>query len=230
MTNRWREIWAERRALDGAPSLEQAIRLDGFDNYGNAVSAESWQSYVLELASRLGVVPTDSIFEVGCGSGAFLLPLCELGHSVGGLDYSPGLIEAAQTLLPAAELRIGDAEDLDEFDHYDVVVAHSVFHYIPSLENAQRVLERMVRKAVKAVGIFDVPDLATRDRSIATRRSAEGSERYHHRYEGLEHLYYARQWFFATAKSLGLEAAIFDCRLPDYLNAPFRFNVVLRKQ
>ena len=47
---------------------------------------------ILDLADQTG----DPILELGCGTGRVLAPLLEAGHTVTGVDISPGLLGVAQ--------------------------------------------------------------------------------------------------------------------------------------
>lgn len=50
---------------------------------------------ILDLADQTG----DPILELGCGTGRVLLPLLEAGHTVTGIDISPGLLHVAKEKL-----------------------------------------------------------------------------------------------------------------------------------
>jgi hypothetical protein len=73
---RWKDIW-DRRALDrGAPSrLAALMAADGLDTGFGDVTEAAWRDFVGHMADRLGLCDDASAYEVGCGAGAFLLPL-----------------------------------------------------------------------------------------------------------------------------------------------------------
>lgn len=226
MTDRWREIWSSRSGHEELPRLERALQLDGFDAPGNAITPAHWRAYVLAMATRMRITPGATLFEVGCGAGAFLIPLAEAGFAVGGIDYSPSLIEVGRSLSPSARLEVADAADLDVSEQYDHVFCHSVFQYLPTHERAHQVLTRMASKSKTSVGILDVGDAACRDRSIAARRAYEGRD-YDDRYAGLSHLYFERDWFMSAASELGYAPAFYDSDLEGHRNAAHRYSVVL---
>jgi ubiquinone/menaquinone biosynthesis C-methylase UbiE len=55
------------------------------------------------------LTPGTSVFEVGCGAGAFLYELEALGCKVGGVDHSPALIGKAMKAMPSGGFKVSDA-------------------------------------------------------------------------------------------------------------------------
>lgn len=227
--SRWHEIWGERTTIAEATTLAGLIRLDGFDLGAGKVDEQAWNDYVAVLARRLGTVVGDSVFEVGCGGGALLFVFHQAGHPVGGIDYSPALIEHARRAMPDMPFAVAEANALAG-DAWDFVVANSVFSYFPNQEYAQDVFTRMLAMARKGVAILDVPDLELRDAAEAARRAALPPGEYEARYRGLEHRYYSREWFAALAARHGWQIDMAEQWLAGYGNAPYRFNVILKPQ
>src|SRR5271154_1679027 len=98
--NNWRKIWEKKSDDECAPStLTQLLHADGYDAFG-AITPTAWTEYVRRISSRLVLRAGDSIFDLGCGAGAFLWPLREKGHPVGGLDYSTRQITRARKAMP----------------------------------------------------------------------------------------------------------------------------------
>ncbi|MBY0248925.1 MAG: methyltransferase domain-containing protein [Nitrospiraceae bacterium] len=225
--NRWSEVWSNRSVAAGAISLEELIRLDGFDHGAGKVDTRAWTRYCDELAKRLGIAPADTIFEVGCGAGALLQVFHAAGHRLGGVDLSPALLAVAAHVMPDMAFTLGEASTFAAPPH-DFVIANSVFSYFPDLEYAERVLERMLATARKGVAVLDVPDLARRDTAEAYRRAVLPPGEYESRYSGLAHLYYTRDWFRSIIGMVprGWRLRIEHQWLEGYGNAPFRFNVL----
>lgn len=166
MTYRWREVWQRRgQSLPDEILLETLIELDGFDSGAGKVDVADWRQNAEFIIEHLALTNGDSIFEVGCGAGAFLFAIEEkLDVHVGGLDFAPNLVKVASHVMPKGTFISGDALELELSPQYDFVVAHAVFHYL-SRTQAYTVLERMHAKARKAVCILEVPDLATQELS-----------------------------------------------------------------
>lgn len=228
MDDAWHEVWSRRSGHEQSPKLERAIRLDGFDGAGDAVEPGEWRRYVARLARRANIRRGSTVFEIGCGAGAFLIPLSEMGVVVAGIDYSVNLIAAGRALLPDADLQVADARDCKIDRTFDHVVSHSMFQYLPDHEVALRLITLMVAHATERVGIFDVSDGAQRLESIAARRSLEG-DGYDKRYAGLDHLYFERSWFTSAAAELGCAAEFYASDLHGHRNAAYRYSVVLTK-
>src|SRR5919201_7169565 len=58
----------------------------------------------------------DSVLDVGCGVGTFLQLVADRGGEPHGIDASEALIVFARERVPAADLRVGDMEDLPYAD------------------------------------------------------------------------------------------------------------------
>ncbi|HKI03791.1 MAG TPA: class I SAM-dependent methyltransferase [Thermoanaerobaculia bacterium] len=91
-----------------------------------------------------------SVLDVGTGTGFLALLASALGHTVKGLDLSPGMVEKARQLAAerglTATFATGDAESLPEPDaSYDVLINRNVIWTLPRPEKAladwQRVLK-----------------------------------------------------------------------------------------
>lgn len=226
-TQTWKDVWDARRIDPSRPSvLARLLALDGMDTGFGSVDEEPWRAYVLRSAAEIGIHPGSSVFEVGCGAGAWLYELACMGCDVAGLDASPALIGYAREFLPQGNWLIGEAAGLEPLPACDFVVSSGVFLYFPSLEYAHRVLERMVRKARQGVLILDVPDAALHLQALAARRQTMDEETYRRRYRGLDHLYFERTWFQSALAGLGaVRVNICNQSIDGYGNSAYRFNV-----
>lgn len=232
-TEGWKKVWESRTWKDEITSLDALIRLDGFDSGAGQITAASWQRYADIIAANLGLRAGDSVYEVGCGAGAFLFALKtsgalsgELG-AVAGLDYSLPLVEAARAVMPGCQFHCAEAICLDPSIQFDFVISNSVFQYFP-IDYAFEVLEKMCRKAVKGVALLELPDLQKRDESEAFRSGVLERGEYNRKYAGLSHTYYDRSWISALASTLGMECNFSQQCIPNYAQNSFRFNVILR--
>ena len=174
-----------------------------------------------------------SIFEVGCGAGAFLFALRQLYPKIqiAGIDYADGQIKFAERAIPDGEFRVQEATAIDTQHQYDFVIANSVFHYF-SQQYAEEVVRRMIRKCRNGVAVTEVPDAGLREELEATRRGALSVEEYQAKYEGLGHTYYLRSWFAGVVERAmpgQFEVSIGDGVIPNYVQNRFRFNCFIRK-
>lgn len=227
----WRDVWAKQtpfRPDDSGPgpTIGDLISADGFNTGFGDIGVEAWVDVVTATCTRFGLAAGDSLFDVGCGAGAFLQPAHDRGIEVAGLDYSPTRIELARKAMPGGHFVVGEAADLDPEPPVDVVLSFSVFQYFASLDEAASVIERMCRKASRAVAVYDLPDVERADEALALREeSAGGAQAYAERYAGLDHLAFSRDWMTRTLESNGLrDVSVEGQAIPGYENASFRFN------
>jgi trans-aconitate methyltransferase len=199
---------------------------DGLDTGFGSVGESAWRTFVLDCALKMNIKPGERVYEVGCGAGAFLLPLAEQGIRVGGIDYSPALVGHAREYLPAGDWRVGDAaQAVPPCEH---AAACGVFLYFPSLDYAARVVRAMTSAATRGVMILDIPDSDRRETTEAARRAHLGEAAYAEKYRGLDHFYYRRDWFGRVLD--GFECTVEDQAIAGYGNAAGRFNVFARRR
>ena len=226
VTAAWRRVWERRRFQDGTPALSDLIVADGFDTVFGSLTVEAWSAFVARTCASMRLVTGDSLFDVGCGSGAFLhLPYRD-GVAVGGVDFSETQIALARRVMPEGDFVVSEANAMDTCRSFDVVVSCGVFCYFDSLDYAREVIQRMCTKATRAVAILDIPDAATADEAMAYRQTALGGpEAYAARYAGLDHQVYERDWFASTLKEAGLNKICVESQdICGYENGRFRFN------
>jgi ubiquinone/menaquinone biosynthesis C-methylase UbiE len=227
----WHEIWEKKPDDETATStLSSLLSADGYDTLA-AITPKAWTEHVHRIASRTALRESDSVFDVGCGAGAFLWPFREKGQPVGGLDYSSRQIDRARAAMPeVADFTVGEALTLADRPTYDAVIACGTFLYFQDLPYAEGVLRRMAAKAERTMAILDLPDLAKKEEILRWRERALGQETYRLRYAGLSHLYYAKEWFDHLLQQMNVTYAIEDQLFEGYNHSPFRFNVFAWKE
>ena len=227
----WKSVWEKRSACKSVTPLQSLIELDGFDTGAGRILENAWLDYVQDIAHRLEMARGHSVFEIGCGSGAFLFPLQQAGLRVAGLDYSERLIEAARAAIPEGEFLHAEATGFspDSFC-YDFVIANSVFHYFPDERYAMTVLAKMLAAARKAVAVLELPDIDRRSEAETTRRAFLSDREYREKYEGLGHLYFSRDNLVKVAGQHGFSVETFDQAISGYAQNQFRFNCLMRRQ
>jgi len=224
----WKSIWAKRELTSEYDTvLSKLISADGFDTGFGTIKEEDWISYIDHVSAKLNIIPNDSIYEVGCGSGAFLYNFYKNKHNIGGIDYSENLIVIANQYLEAGQFKYDEAIMIDEKIKYDTVLSNGVFFYFPSLEYAKKVLNKMINKATKSIAILDVSDQEWKNKSLKIRKGNMTEEEYSKRYSGLDHLYYSKQWFIDIALKHNLKIEIEQQNINNYQNNSYRFNVFL---
>ena len=225
----WKKIWNKDERINSI-ILECLIKADGFDSGAGSFSVEGWKKYTQEYFEKLDINSGDTIFDVGCGSGAFLYSLYLQSHRVGGVDYSKTLVDLAKTIMPSSHYICDEALNIDDDSTYDFVVSHSVFHYFKDLDYAKAVINKMIQKSNKKIGIFDINDKDKKDEYHKIRMGDMGEQEYKEKYKGLEHLFYEKNWFIEIAKEFNLKISVFDQTFEDYSNSNLRFNVIMEKR
>ena len=226
--NSWRMIWNNRqpaRRFD----LADLIKLNGFDGDGTSFTPDAWLQYIATFQTKIPIDPSDSIFEFGCGCGAFLMPFYEKGHEVGGVDYSEVLISVARTNMINAELRLQNVNEPCGAKFYDIVVSHSVFHYFESYDFARIICRNMIQKSSKKVAILDVPNMQLKKESERARALAQTSDGARRIRNDVRHLYFKKEWFEKVAKDEKVDIEIIDQAVEGYVNSRYRYNVIMSK-
>ena len=125
--NKWQEIWQKRELDPNRESTQtRLLTADGFDTLGG-VGESVWQDYVHKIVTRLRLTPESSVFEVGCGSGAFLYPLYMAGYSVAGIDYAGNLVKIAQEAMPGSRISASAGYRHFHRRQFDTVLSMGVF-------------------------------------------------------------------------------------------------------
>jgi len=229
----WKKIW-ENKSLTDVDSNDNVLmtlmKLDGFDSGFNSLTEEIWTDYVSYIKNRLNINNGQSVYEIGCGSGAFLYPFYINNHKIGGLDYSASLIDSAKHFMPNASFTVSEAIDLSTDEKYDFVVSNGVFLYFTTYKYAKVVLSKMLEKANYSVAVLEVSDYEKKEEALFIRKKHMSEEEYQKRYKGLDHLYYKKSWFLKLADELNCNIEIEDQRIKDYPNNAYRFNVFFYKR
>jgi trans-aconitate methyltransferase len=229
MAGSWDEIWESRQLDPSARStLSALLSAGGFDTPTARLSEADWVNAIDGIVDQIELNANGSVFEVGCGAGAFLYVLYTRGYTVSGIDRSRTLVDYARSVMPQGHFEVAAADAFDTTQRTDTAICNSVFLYFPSLDYATRVIRRMASKATRAVAILDIPDLATKDEAIRRRvELAGGGEAYAARYAGLDHLYYARDWFAEALTAAGLsKIQVWTQPEGGSENSRFRFNAL----
>lgn len=235
MANRWKEIWEKRGAkIGGKGNIFELFcelkKADGFDTQDVDEYYEAFWKEWEELNEQIRAGcqgKVDSLFEVGCGSGVNLLLFQKISSLsvVGGMDYSPALLDIARQVVESEDIFCGEACDLDTSRRYDVVLANSVFQYFPDENYGMEVLKKMCSKANKMVVITEIHDLAKQEEHMRYRRAEV--ENYDEKYKDLEKTFYSRERLTDFAKQGGWGYRIVEPHNEIYWNNAYVFDFYL---
>jgi trans-aconitate methyltransferase len=106
------------------------------------------------------------ILEVGCGFGDLGVYLRKKFPTIRyvGIDLSSRMVEEARRCHPDLEFRLGNVLELNEEEHFDVVMAQGVFYLLCEKpeEKAQALIQKMFSLSTKAVAFSAISSWATR--------------------------------------------------------------------
>jgi SAM-dependent methyltransferase len=219
------KIKEEYDALSSGGVEAELFKLDNWYLF----TSEEWKDLCLRTASRLNLQAGNSVFESGCGAGAFIDVLHRhYSVQVAGVDFSDKLIDIARQRLPG-DFWVGDIQDLSFVKDciYDCAVSHGVFMYLASRESAHKAASEMVRITKPGgtiyIGIINDPD---RLASYRLRNNQDPSGNY---------LLTRKFWLdFAAEKHLAIEMVDQDCIFTKEEgydgHSRLRYSVFLRKE
>ena len=223
----WKDVWSERNMPDSGDTLNKMLRLDGMDTGFGSVENKDWEDYVNSIIKKCRITPESQVFEIGCGSGAFLYPMYQQSINVSGLDFSQQLITYAKSFMPKGNFYQGDATQALS-KKYSHIVSSGVFMYFTDLSYAKKVLENCLQYTSQYIAILDVPDIAKQAQNENIRESHYTKGDYQKDYDNLQHLYYSKSWFTQTLANLGVNnIEIVDQNINGYKNSEFRFNIFI---
>lgn len=240
VTDNWSKIWNGKQAdehllnRDFETVFMELKRLTGNDTTGgNGVTFDGFKDQYFRIKKYLRMNMAESksasIFEVGCGSGPFLLMFQKDGFRVGGCDYSSSLIDVAKKVLShPVELYCGEAVDIDPDVKYDSVMSNSVFEYFESDEYAEKVMQKMLEKAEYSIGIFDVHDAEKKDEYLQYRRSI--IQNYDEKYKNLDKKFFNKSFFERFAKKNQVMIEFRETNIRGYWNNEFVYDVYMYKR
>ena len=95
---------------NSSPASENQIR----EYYNSVYSKEARpnikiSAHYSRLASRIGLQKGQSVLDVACGQGNWLLAVDRMGVNPSGIDISHKAIDTCRTILPHGEFHVGSA-------------------------------------------------------------------------------------------------------------------------
>lgn len=89
----WREIWSSKQSsvdfekLSSLEILQELLILNGFDSKSGTFRLSDYLDFIQRIVNRAVLQDCKSVFEVGCGAGAFLYAL-QLDKQLGGGGFA----------------------------------------------------------------------------------------------------------------------------------------------
>lgn len=236
--NRWKDIWNKREDLldsidrnDSKSIFCELKRINGFDITDGGIPYESLKMQYEEMKEDLCIQGGDSAFEVGCGAGANLYLFQQDGIKIGGMDYSEKLIQILHKVFGNTDLQeclCGEAIECPTDVKYDAVFSNSVFSYFQDYAYAESVLEKMLDKSRRSIGLLDVHEDTKKEAFRAYR--IKTVKDYEERYKDLPKLFYPRSFFEDFARQHNLEIFFRKSNIKGYWNNDFVFHCYMRRR
>lgn len=93
----WKELQKERRHVDDATYWDKRSQ--------TFATKDAPNPYVERFLDLARIRPGETVFDMGCGTGALAVPLGQAGHKVVAADFSQGMLDKMQTTLDEAGVR-----------------------------------------------------------------------------------------------------------------------------
>ncbi|HVX00240.1 MAG TPA: class I SAM-dependent methyltransferase [Candidatus Babeliaceae bacterium] len=115
-------------------------------------TALSAYKYALDF---IKLKPTDTLLDVGCGTGLFIKLAAKSGADITGFDATAPFIEQAKQRNPLAKFLTGEMEELPFADNsFDVVTGFNSFQYAADVKNALKEAKRVLKHGGKLVAMI----------------------------------------------------------------------------
>lgn len=103
-----------------------------------------------------------------------------------------------------------------------------MFQYFGTLEYTEKVLDKMLLKANKSIGILRILDKETEENYVAMHR--ENNPNYDEKYRETPHLFISKNFFKNYAEKNDLDYKFDKCNIKNFWNDPFIFDCFLYKK
>tara|TARA_B100001250_G_C19813324_1_gene796900 strand:- start:3719 stop:4396 length:678 start_codon:yes stop_codon:yes gene_type:complete len=221
--NDWYEIWNNRSINKKPYDMLNLLKLNGHDTNTGSINKEDWLNYFKLIYKKSNINKLDSIYEIGCGAGAFLKIFYDLDHEVSGSDYSKNLLKVIKEIMPNAFFKNEHANKINTEKKYDIVLANSVFQYFPNYSYADKVLDNMLNKCKKKILILDINDYSKKNEMIFLKKEIQPGK-INKKY--IKHQFYDKNYFEKIALKYGLLIDIFPQNINN-INSKYRYNVIM---
>lgn len=177
----WNGAWAR---------LQRTRNMFHDESYWNdrapAFAGKEASPYFFDFLKRAGIRSGESVFDMGCGSGTFAVPLARDGHDVVAMDFSPGMLarlkdQIARDRLSNLTALLGSWDD--DWDVLGVGIADVAIAsrslFVLDMRGALEKLDRAARRRVcVTLSAGQAPHHFDKAAAVALGREVQGHADY----------------------------------------------------
>ena len=155
-----------------------------------------------DIKKKLRISNEDTLLDVGCGLGFFLIPLSFFCKNVIGIDHK-NFIEQIRInfkFFNKKNLISGNFLNVRLKKKFSKILVYSVVHYLSSEKEFQKFIDKSVN-LLKKKGILLIGDIPIREYEKTFLNSKEG-KKYYHQFENLKKRYKKKNIAFSIANFL----------------------------
>ena len=232
MKKNWLQVWKKKSNLPFSKNYKNLLEMNGWDTGVSSFSIQDWKKFINMIIKKFQITKTDNVFEIGCGSGAFLLPFYKKNINCFGTDYSTKFIKNCKKLMKKGVFIKSEANNLKKFKKYkfDYIFIHSVFQYFDNTKYADQVMSQLREIAQKGTKIFilDVPNLKKKKVWKKDMIKAIGKIEFDKKYSNFKHLFYPISFFKKFCKKNNFSLSnILKFKL-NKKSSKYRFNLMIK--
>ena len=228
----WKVIWNRKHKIKNPNNLKSLLKLNGYESTTSSINSQEWKKYTQYFIKKYKIGKSTNILDIGCGSGAFLIPFYKKASNCFGIDYSTELIKYCRINMPKGKFIVSDASNLSKFngENFDIIFVNSVFQYFKNLNYSKKVLRNIISISNKNKKIFllDIPDKSKYKKWKNYIINKYSEKHFDSNYSKLKHQFYQKKMFKDFFKQRNFEVKISDQKLIKKVNSKFRFNVFLK--
>ncbi len=228
----WKVIWNRKHKIKNPNNLKSLLKLNGYESTTSSVNSKEWKKYTQYFIKKYKIGKSTNILDIGCGSGAFLIPFYKKTSNCFGIDYSKELIKYCRINMPKGKFIVSEASNLSKLNgkNFDIIFVNSVFQYFKNLNYSKKVLKNIISISNKNTKIFllDIPDKNKYNNWKNYIINKYSEKHFDSNYSKLKHQFYQKKMFKDFFKQRNFEVKISDQKLIKKVNSKFRFNVFLK--
>tara|TARA_Y100000590_G_scaffold386823_1_gene459918 strand:- start:1353 stop:1637 length:285 start_codon:yes stop_codon:yes gene_type:complete len=93
MKKKWSQIWQKKSSIPFSKDYKILLKMNGWDTGVSSFSINNWKRFINLMIKKFKITESNNVFEIGCGSGVFLLPFYERNINCFGADYQSKFIK-----------------------------------------------------------------------------------------------------------------------------------------